>query len=328
VLSLLDGSRELPEALALAAAPADDAHADAPTDGTAREDAGTLVALLATGGCLDVLPAERVPETLGPDVAALSLLARAAPGAAAAALARRRASRVRVVGAGRVGAPLAALLAAAGVGSVAVDDAGPTRVADLAPAGLLARDLGRARGATVARRLPRQPSGGGRPRGAGPHDLVLLTPVGPGAPDPADAQHLLREGVPHLAAGVRENTGWVGPLVLPGRGPCLECLERHRTDRDPGWPLVAAQLAVPAYGVVDPCNVALAALVAAVTALQALALLDAEPGQLPPAVSAGSLGGVLELQLPGWRLRRRSWAPHADCDCRTIAPAPGARTPI
>ena len=39
-----------------------------------------------------------------------------------------------------------------------------------------------------------------------------------------------------------------GPLVTPGRGPCLRCLDLHRCDRDPAWPALLAQLALPAPG--------------------------------------------------------------------------------
>ncbi len=59
------------------------------------------------------------------------------------------------------------------------------------------------------------------------------------------ARHLpwLRADVPHLAV-VDDESGWrIGPLVEPGRGPCLRCLELARRDRDPAWPVIAAQLA-------------------------------------------------------------------------------------
>ena len=62
-------------------------------------------------------------------------------------------------------------------------------------------------------------------------------------------------------------------------------------------------------------DVAVATVVAGVAALQALAFLDG--GE--PAV----LDGTLELRLPDWRLRRRSWPVHPDCDCsapRSAAP--------
>jgi hypothetical protein len=59
------------------------------------------------------------------------------------------------------------------------------------------------------------------------------------------AGHLpwLRRDVPHLAV-VFDDTGVrVGPLVEPGDGPCLRCIDLARRDVDPAWPAIAAQLA-------------------------------------------------------------------------------------
>jgi hypothetical protein len=53
----------------------------------------------------------------------------------------------------------------------------------------------------------------------------------------------------------------------------------------------------------------LAAAVAAQATAQALAYLDqAAPG-------AAVINGTLELVLPDWQWRRRSWAPHPQCRC-------------
>ena len=66
------------------------------------------------------------------------------------------------------------------------------------------------------------------------------------------------------------------------------------------------QLAIaPKYG--TPSDISLASLMAGVAALQALAFLD---GNDP-----ATIDGTLEIQLPDWRLRRRSWPPHPECDC-------------
>jgi hypothetical protein len=50
-------------------------------------------------------------------------------------------------------------------------------------------------------------------------------------------------------------------------------------------------------------------MVAAQAAAQALAFID-RPGA-PGAV----LNGTLELVLPAWQWRRRTWQPHRDCAC-------------
>ena len=52
----------------------------------------------------------------------------------------------------------------------------------------------------------------------------------------------LREDRPHLPVGFEPGGFTVGPLVVPGRTPCLSCRDGHARDRDPSWPLVHTQL--------------------------------------------------------------------------------------
>lgn len=267
-------------------------------------------------------------ERLAPDLASLSLRrpespalppeARAvaavgAPAGSVARLGRRLDAAVTIHGAGRVGASLGCLLAAAGVGHVVIFDQGPVRPADLAPGGLVRAQVGTARAtaaATAVRRIaPRTrtslPSRRNHP------DLAVLAPAGP--PDRAAYPALLASGVPHLSTAVRETTGVVGPLVLPGQTCCVQCLDLYRSDRDPAWPRIAAQLSdppTPPRGIpaTAPCDIGLAAAVASQAALHALAFLD---GELPPSVN-----GTVEITLPYGLARRRSWRPHPACRCR------------
>jgi hypothetical protein len=113
--------------------------------------------------------------------------------------------------------------------------------------------------------------------------------------------------VPHLAAAASEAIGVVGPLVLPGTA-CLRCLDLTRAERDPAWPLILAQLA---GGGADPpaCDTVLAMAVAAQAAAQALAFVDR------PTSASAVINGTLELVLPDWRWRRRTWLPHDRCGC-------------
>ena len=110
--------------------------------------------------------------------------------------------------------------------------------------------------------------------------------------------------VPHLAVSVRELTGIVGPLVLPGSTSCLHCQELQRADRDPRWPSLALQFRQVRR---LRCPATLAAMVAATATVQVLSHLDGDP---PP-----TLEGSLEVTLPDWRVRRRSWLRHPDCPC-------------
>ena len=246
---------------------------------------------------------------LGPDLASLSLVP--APRSPLEVVRGRRAATVVVHGAGRVGASLATLLAAAGVGQVHVADRGPVRPGDVAPAGVAAADVDRSRTAAAAEAVRRAapevrsapPAPGRRP------DLVVLAST-----EPVDT--MLRTAlaggrVAHLVAGVRETTAVVGPLVLPGRTGCLHCGDLHRADRDPAWPVVAAQLIGIRRRREEPCDVVLATVAASLAALQCLAHLDGRP--------TAATGASLELSLTDWRLRRRSWPAHPRCDCGAAA---------
>jgi hypothetical protein len=113
-----------------------------------------------------------------------------------------------------------------------------------------------------------------------------------------------RRRVPHLALAVRDGIAVVGPLVPATGGPCLRCLDLHRTDRDPGWPALAAQLAAGPDG--DPCPAATRLTAAGFAAAEVLAYLDgAEPT---------TVGSTVEINgVHPWR--RRTWTPHPACDC-------------
>jgi len=116
--------------------------------------------------------------------------------------------------------------------------------------------------------------------------------------------------VPHLAVSASEAIGVVGPLVLPGRSACLRCLDLTRAERDPAWPLILAQLSAQAGADPPGCDTVLATMVAAQAVAQALAFID-QDGQAPAVTN-----GTLELVLPGWQWRRRTWQPHPRCECR------------
>lgn len=59
---------------------------------------------------------------------------------------------------------------------------------------------------------------------------------------PAARGTWLRQDVPHLAIVYSDTGVVVGPVIRPGHGPCLTCVELHHRDRDPAWPALASQL--------------------------------------------------------------------------------------
>ncbi|TDC51359.1 hypothetical protein E1212_12245 [Jiangella ureilytica] len=243
-----------------------------------------------------------------PDRSSAGLLARAADGGDGV-LASRRLARVDVHGAGRVGAQVARLLAAAGVGDVVVLDGEPVRPADVSPGGHSADAVGASRRAALDQLLRSDAAGDGVRDGGGPAFAVLAPTDRTGREEAAE---LLRLGVPHLLAHVIELTGVVGPLVLPGVSSCLRCHDLHRTGRDPHWPLVLDQ-AMRRPPPEPACDAALAAVVAGLAATQVLAHLD---GFVPAAVD-----GTMEVTLPSGLPRRRTWTRHPGCGCGWAAGA-------
>jgi bacteriocin biosynthesis cyclodehydratase domain-containing protein len=243
-------------------------------------------------------------STQEPDLLSLSLLHRP-PGAATRVMRRRRATTVEVLGAGRVGATVATLLAAAGIGHLDIDDDGPVRAADVSPGGL--RGAGGAsatRGAETRRLLSAVTTTRGRPVAASPAVSVLAPTTALLAPELLGRTR----DRPHLPVLVRETTAVIGPLVVPGRTPCCRCVELARGDRDPAWPSLSAQL-LGSTRRVEPCDVVLATLAASFAVAQLLAFLDDADTQ-PPA-----LGAVLEIGLADLRLRRRTVRPYPGCGC-------------
>jgi hypothetical protein len=284
--------------------------ADATAAGLAAGDVGALLDALRTEGLLvDLDAADLLAMDVGPAAAARTaaeLPATAVRGLAGTRWPVRRGATVVVQGATRVGVPLAAVLAASGIGRVSVRDSGLAASGDAMVGGLAAADEGRPRSVAAADAVRRaSPLADVRPvaDGATP-DLVVLARAWAGS-DPLAAE-LQRAGVPHLVAAVRGQTGVVGPLVVPGRTSCLRCADLHRRDADPRWPELAVQLATADAA---PSGATTTCLVTAVTAaVQVLAYLD---GVDTPV----TLNAAVELRPPDPVPRLRPWRPHAACGC-------------
>jgi hypothetical protein len=287
---------------------------DAMAGGLPPEVVDDLLAGLRGAGLLhDLAAADLLATDPGPAAAARAEaeLPAAVPGAGAGGRWRtRRQSAVVIEGATRVGTPLAAVLAASGVGRVHVRDRDTTRAGDAIVGGATAADEGRSRALAAADAVRRaSPLTDLRPLPPGqPPDLVVLCRPW-AAVDPLSVAWQ-RAGTPHLVATVREETGVVGPLVLPGSTSCLRCAEAWRRDDDPAWPRLAGQLAAADPG---PSGATITCLLTALTAaVQVLAHLDGE--EEPATVDA-----TLELRPPTFLPRLRRWSPHPDCGCGGVA---------
>ncbi len=218
---------------------------------------------------------------------------------------RRHAARVIVSGSSQLAVPIAATLAAAGIGHLNTDVSGTAHLADAAPAGLLPSDAQRPRDEAAAdavrRAAPDVRIGPMRPDRA-----TFAVLVGFNAPAELTALAYGRRRLAHLAVAVRDATVVVGPLVRPGLSPCLNCLDLHRLDRDPAWRVVAAQLA-DQWGQAEPLGATTAMAATAFAANEVLTHID---GGTPSTV-----GATVEINRPG-STRRRPWTVHPQCGCR------------
>lgn len=225
---------------------------------------------------------------------------------AAELLESRQHCSVTVLGTGRAGPHVAAILSAAGVGRVHVVEPGPARLRHAVPGGVMPKDEGTPLAVAAAQAVARAaPEADSLPAPFGePTDLVVLADDEPTDTERRDALHA--QGRAHIAVRLAGDHGVVGPLVIPGLTSCLRCADLHRLDRDPAWTALAAQLSVPQRAS-GTSEVAMATVIAGITAQQALDFLD---GGYPDSVE-----GTLEIYRPDYRVRRRSWPAHPACEC-------------
>ncbi len=298
----IDGTREVGQLLE-----------DGARSGVPEERVQRLLSLLDTHGATVLEPADRADlaalprgarDLLAPDAETVSALdPRSSDGYAI--LGRRAGRSVLLVGAGPTTGSLAAVLVRAGVGAVARGRYA-AEAAEWATEG--ATDPP---GPRVGRRA-------GEPGETASPDAVVL--AGNVPPPPAAGARWQRRGVPHLPLVVSTTGAGIGPLVLPGRTPCLLCHELTRRDLDPSWPGVRTQLSVPGVSPETPvrAETTLAAVAAGLTAMVLLAHLD---GLAQPA------GVSLHVDLPWPVLRERHWPVHPRCGCVPAPEGPGGTAP-
>lgn len=125
-----------------------------------------------------------------------------------------------------------------------------------------------------------------------------------------------RDGVPHLPVALGAGRIVIGPLIRPGEGPCLRCMDHYRAVWDPGWADIVsggpwtderaavrhddvAGLLTPAFAPAD-----LRAVVAGLVGLVARGQRGGRP--LPVGVS-------LTMTSPDPRIQHRLWRANPRC---------------
>lgn len=120
-----------------------------------------------------------------------------------------------------------------------------------------------------------------------------------------------RAGTPHLPVVLRDEEVVIGPLVQPGRSPCLRCLDLHRSDRDRAWPRILTQLSSPAHDLMSTVDAPAThvAVISSVVAMIVLEALTSSAGEPPPH------GVSWQISLPWPDVRTRVWKVHPHCSC-------------
>jgi len=119
--------------------------------------------------------------------------------------------------------------------------------------------------------------------------------------------HWLRRDVPHLPVLFSDTEVRVGPLVEPGAGPCLTCLDLEHVDDDPAWPAIASQLLLRSAPTETPrLSIEVAATAAGIVHERVFASSN-EFAAASLAIDALSL-----------TVRRRAHRPHERCGCRFL----------
>ena len=122
-------------------------------------------------------------------------------------------------------------------------------------------------------------------------------------PDRALIDDLFRSDRTHLLVRLEPGNAVVGPLVIPGRTPCVHCGDLRRAHLDRAWPALLAQLNRER----PQPQPTLLAWAASTAALQVRALAAGS--------GAETIGRTLEMAAGEWVLRARTWPAHPGCGC-------------
>lgn len=149
-------------------------------------------------------------------------------------------------------------------------------------------------------------------------DLVVLSDSL--VADPRLVRELHGQNVAHLPVRVRDGTGLVGPLVIPGATSCLVCADLHRRDRDAAWPAISAQLR-DTVGVADRATLLATAALALGQVNRVIAAVRG-PAALGDYGPPQTLNATLEFDVNAGSIVARRWTRHplcTLCSCRGAA---------
>ena len=181
---------------------------------------------------------------------------------------------------------------------VCVDGAGPTA----ARLRSLLEEL------EVAVLPPELPDEGHRAAEARYRSAGLAVIVGHYVVEPARHARWLRRDIAHLPVVFSDTEVRLGPLVEPGSGPCLLCLEHNHVDADAAWPGLATQL----MRRTAPTETTRLSIVVAARVMEMVQ--DRLDGRSTEFATTS-----LVIDAATGALTRREHRPHARCGCRALS---------
>jgi hypothetical protein len=205
-------------------------------------------------------------------------------------------------------------LASAGIGRVVSHDQSKVEPRDLGPTGYPSQLLGKPKIEAVKALLASSPNqmamvAGHKLSERNLESIDCAALIGQQVIEPRRYVQWLNRDVPHVALTFEVDHASVSPLIVPGRGACLFCLEEARINHDSSWPVVASQLVTSKDRLDDSAS----RLFCAGLAIQKiLAQLD-DAGDFKQ--TAKELVGY-QLNLFTGAITEFSWPEHEACSCR------------
>ncbi len=144
-------------------------------------------------------------------------------------------------------------------------------------------------------------------------DPQLAVVVADHVVDPAVRAAWTRRGTAHLPVVVGDGRVRLGPFVVPGAGPCLQCVEYARVDDDPCWPAIAAQVWGRPAAPLSPYRIAAVAAATTRMLLERLPSRTQHPGP-----------DQLVFDRDDLSVSRQPVTFHPRCSCRAL---PGSDSP-
>ena len=165
-----------------------------------------------------------------------------AEGNFADALARRQSARVFIDSLGRTGLVFAKALSASEIGTLLTLDQLRVSEKDCLPLGHPRSSLGVPRATSAKAQLDNTQLQFHSRRSGSLDTVTAAVLIANHIVDPNSYQTWLARDVPHVAICFDEEGVEISPLVLPGKTPCIGCIEKARFEADSNWQTIAPQL--------------------------------------------------------------------------------------